>query len=48
MNVNMVFLPEQNRPDGSIRSDKIKKLFWYNFFVTDILEDDSLWIKKRM
>ena len=21
MNVNMVFLPEQNRPDGSIRSD---------------------------
>ena len=32
MNVNMVFLPEQNRPDGSIRSDQIKNLFWADFF----------------
>ena len=32
MNVNMVFLPEQNRPDGSIRPDQIKNLFWADFF----------------
>ena len=32
MNVNMVFLPEQNWPDGSIRSDQIKNLFWADFF----------------
>ena len=25
MNVNMVFLPEQNRPDGSIRSDAMNE-----------------------